>query len=163
MHNPALEITWYRHICFFIDHLQQASAALQLLLLTQLAVPSVPQVSSTAAADKPTAAAVHCGGEAIYLRATFAASRAHPELVKQNAPIPLGFAQPHTGKRATIAQYKLSLQPYWMVVEPSMLDEEIGNWNYANKVTELRTSRLIRKNNLIPSNFPTSHPYRSAA
>ena len=162
MHNPALEIAWYRHICFLIDHLQRASAASHLLLLTQRAIPIVQQVSSTAAADKPTSCS-RTSRWAIYLRATFAASRAYPEPVKQNAPIPLGFAQPHTGKRATIAQYKLSLQPYWMVVEPSMLDEEIGNWNYANKVTEIRTSRLIRKNNLIPSNFPTSHPYRSAA
>ena len=67
VHNQTFEIAWCRHICFPIDHLQQASIAAQFLHLSQLAVPIVlAQVSSSTGVV-----------EAIYLQAMFAVSGAY--------------------------------------------------------------------------------------
>lgn len=94
-HDPALKISWARDVFSLVDRLQQPSSAIesasaapgpvtihdpQLLRLVQVAVPTVMQVAALGTqVPMPTYVA-----EAMYFRATFAATGAYPEHVKLN-------------------------------------------------------------------------------
>lgn len=89
-HDPALKIAWCRDVLFLVDRLQQTSATdtpvgpahisdPQLARLVQIAVPIVLDIAS----NPPTPMPPHVA-EAVYLRATFAASGAYPDHVRQN-------------------------------------------------------------------------------
>jgi len=95
-HDPALKIAWARDVFSLVDRIHQPSTAIesagstttgpiiisdpQLLRLVQVAVPTVLQVAALGTqTPMPTYVA-----EAVYLRATFAASGAYPEHVKLN-------------------------------------------------------------------------------
>ncbi|KAH0835866.1 HCP-like protein [Lanmaoa asiatica] len=91
-HDPALKINWARDVLMLVDRAQQNSsgdtppvgpAAIQdpqLLRLVQIAVPLVVQIAS---AQHPNPIPIFAA-EAIYLRATFAASGAYPDYVQHN-------------------------------------------------------------------------------
>ncbi|KAG9313607.1 HCP-like protein [Chiua virens] len=93
-HDPALKINWARDVLMLADRSQQNSDASsdtpavgpvtiqdpQLARLVQIAVPTVLQIAS---AQHPNPMPLFAA-EAIYLRATFAASGAYPEHIQHN-------------------------------------------------------------------------------
>jgi hypothetical protein len=91
-HDPNLKITWCRDVLFLVDRFQQIAstdapvgpayiADPQLARLAQIAVPLVLQLASTQPIPNPMPQYL---AEAIYIRATFAASGSHPDLVPHN-------------------------------------------------------------------------------
>jgi hypothetical protein len=91
-HDPALKVTWARDVFFLVDRLQQnpgpdgpvgpAYIPDEILArLVQTAVPLVLQIANPQPMPNPIPRHV---AEAIYLRATFAASGAYPEFVQVN-------------------------------------------------------------------------------
>ncbi|KAF8547897.1 HCP-like protein [Imleria badia] len=88
-HDPDLRISWARDVLMLVDRTQQTPSGNappvgpatiqdpQLVRLVQIAVPLVIQIAS---AQHPTPIPIFAA-EAIYLRATFAASGAYPEHV----------------------------------------------------------------------------------
>ncbi|KAF8843893.1 HCP-like protein [Paxillus ammoniavirescens] len=94
-HDPTLKVNWARDVFMLVDRTQQNSSDdtppvgpvtiqdPQLLRLSQVAVPLIVQIAS---AHHPTPLPVYVA-EAIYLRATFAASGAYPDHVPHNPRI----------------------------------------------------------------------------
>ena len=91
-HDPALKITWCRDVIFLVDRLQQNTSPdnpigpaqipdPQLARLVQVAVPMILQIAGTQPVPNPAPRYI---AEAVYLRATFAASGAYPDFVQQN-------------------------------------------------------------------------------
>ncbi|RDB30166.1 Chitin synthase regulatory factor 4 [Hypsizygus marmoreus] len=91
-HDLALKIAWARDVFFLVDKQQNSTSTdtpvgpvtitdSALLRLVQIAVPLVLQIASTAVPGAQIP--VHVA-EAVYLRATFAASGAYPEHVQLN-------------------------------------------------------------------------------
>ncbi|KAG6919399.1 hypothetical protein DXG01_006282 [Tephrocybe rancida] len=90
-YDPTLKIAWARDVIALVDRTINASSSTDppvgpaiindpaLLRLAQLAVPTIIQIASSTAQPVPPYVA-----EAIYLRATFAASGAYPEHVQHN-------------------------------------------------------------------------------
>ncbi|KAJ7588155.1 HCP-like protein [Mycena floridula] len=97
-HDPALKLAWCRDVLFLVDQSQTAQSHTsgtaittgiltgpiiihdpQLLRLCRVAVPMILQIASINQTPMPLYVA-----EAIFLRATFLASGAHPEHVKIN-------------------------------------------------------------------------------
>ncbi|KAF8137269.1 HCP-like protein [Boletus edulis] len=109
-HDPALKITWARDVLMLVDRAQQNASDdtppvgpvtiqdPQLLRLVQIAVPLVLQIAS---AQYPNQIPVFAA-EAIYLRATFAASGAYPDHVQHNPR--LAFRDFEQSARAGYAQ-----------------------------------------------------------
>ncbi|KAG6854750.1 hypothetical protein C0991_001177 [Blastosporella zonata] len=93
-YDPALKIAWARDVIALIDRTINPSSSTDppvgpaiihdpaLLRLAQLAVPTIVQISSTPTQPIPPHVA-----EAIYIRATFAASGAYPEHIQHNPRI----------------------------------------------------------------------------
>jgi hypothetical protein len=90
--DAGLKITWCRDVFFLVDRLQQNTSPdnpvgpaqipdPQLAHLVQIALPIVLQVASTQPVPNPTPRYI---AEAIYHRATFAASGAFPDFVQQD-------------------------------------------------------------------------------
>ena len=88
-HDPNLKITWCRDVLFLVDRLQKIASTdtpvgpnyisdPQLARLAQIAVPLVLRIASTQPIPNPMPIYI---AEALYLRATFASSGAHPDLV----------------------------------------------------------------------------------
>ncbi|KIK76997.1 hypothetical protein PAXRUDRAFT_168151 [Paxillus rubicundulus Ve08.2h10] len=93
-HDPTLKVNWARDVFMLVDRTQQNSGDTppvgpvtipdpQLLRLSQVAVSLVIQIAS---AHHPAPLPVHVA-EAIYLRATFAASGAYPDHIPHNPRI----------------------------------------------------------------------------
>ncbi|KAG6814211.1 hypothetical protein H0H92_000888 [Tricholoma furcatifolium] len=107
-YDPALKIAWARDVFALVDRTVNTSSSTDppagpaiihdpaLLRLAQLAVPMVLQIASAAAQPAPPHVA-----EAIYLRATLAASGAYPEHVQQNLRV--AFRDFETAARAGYA------------------------------------------------------------
>jgi TPR repeat protein len=91
-HDPNLKVTWCRDVLFLVNrHRQIASTDApvgpayisdpQLARLAQVAVPLILQIAAIQPVPNPMPPYL---AEAIYFRATFAASGSHPELVPHN-------------------------------------------------------------------------------
>lgn len=89
--DPARKVIWCRDIFFLVDHLNQSAPESptgpvhiedpQLLMLTQIAVPTILAIASPQIPQNPTPPHV---AEAIYLRATLESSGAFPEDIPFN-------------------------------------------------------------------------------
>lgn len=91
-HDPALRLAWARDVLFLVDKQQENATSTdtpqgpaiitdsQLLRLSQIAVPLVLQIAAAPQGGITVA-------EAIYYRATFAASGAYPEHVPMNPKV----------------------------------------------------------------------------
>ena len=91
-YDPVSKVAWSRDVIFLVNRAQQNSSAdplvgpvvitdPQLLRLAQTAVPIILDLASRAQQQPPIPPYI---AEAVYLRATFAASGAFPDFLRQN-------------------------------------------------------------------------------
>ncbi|KAF8076340.1 hypothetical protein FPV67DRAFT_1664619 [Lyophyllum atratum] len=108
-YDPSLKVAWARDVLALVDRTLNTSSSTDppvgpaiindpaLLRLAQLAVPTILQIASSAAQPVPPYVA-----EAIYLRATLAASGAYPEHIPHNPRV--AFRDFETSARGGYAQ-----------------------------------------------------------